>query len=43
MMFATPAGPPRYKPTPMDGPELHLHPQRANAIDATEQRLVCLF
>jgi hypothetical protein len=43
MMFSTPAGPPRYKPTPMDGPELRLHAQRTNAIDGMERRLVCLF
>jgi hypothetical protein len=42
-MFTTPAGPPRYKPTPTDCPELRLHPQRAKAIDATERRLVCPF
>jgi hypothetical protein len=42
-MFSTPAGPLRYKPTPTDGPELHVHPQRSRAIDATERWLVCLF
>ena len=42
-MFSTPAGPPRFKPTPTVGPELHVHPQRDRAIDPAERWLVCLF
>jgi hypothetical protein len=43
MMFSTPTGPPRYKATPIDGPQLRLHPQQAKAIDPMKRRLVCLF
>ena len=43
MMFSTPAGPPRYKPARLDGPELLVHPQRASAITPAERWLVCLF
>ena len=42
-MFSTPSGPPRFRPTPTDGTELHLHPQRSRAIDSTERWLVCVF
>jgi len=43
MMFSTPAGPPRSKPTPLDGPDLHVHPHRSCAIDPMERQLVALF
>ena len=43
MMFSTPVGPPRHAPTPTRGPDLHVHPQRDRAIDATERWLVCTF
>jgi hypothetical protein len=42
-MFSTPAGPARFKPTPTEGPDLHVHPQRSRAIDPIERRLVVLF
>jgi len=42
-MYASQPGPPRYKPTPMDGPELQLHPHRSHAICEDERGLVCLF
>ncbi len=42
-MFSTPAGPPRFKPTPLDGPELLVHPHRANALDKRERWLCCVF
>ena len=43
MMFSTPTGPPRCKPTPLDGPVLQIHPHRRGTIDATERRFVRLF
>ncbi len=42
-MYAPQPGPPRFKPTPTDGPELHVHPQRTHTIDAIERRFVCIF
>lgn len=37
-------GPPRFRPTPPDGPELHVHAHRAApGITADERALVCIF
>ncbi len=41
MMFSTPAGPRRFKPTPLDGPDLLVHPHRVNAMDKRERWLCC--
>ncbi len=42
-MFSTPAGPPRFKPTPLDGPELLVHPHRTNALDKRERWCAAYF
>jgi hypothetical protein len=37
-------GPPKFRPTPPDGPELQVHAQRAPpGITACERALVCIF
>jgi len=42
-MFGRPAGPPRFRDRPIDGPELGLHPQRDPGLGHLEGRLVILF
>ena len=43
MPMFSPPGPPKYRPTPTDGPDLLVHPQRAGALSGSERRLVCVF
>jgi hypothetical protein len=37
LMYAPQPGPQRFRPTPLD-PELRVHPQRSNAVDAAANR-----